>query len=71
MNSTNTEHYIEPLSRVFASPGEVAEALGVSRGYIYSLMNVGELASLKLGGRRLIPTSELERLSEMARCGDE
>ena len=53
-------------NRTFLSPQEVADSLGVSRGYLYSLIGSGDLKSLKLGGRRLIPVSEMERLTRMA-----
>jgi excisionase family DNA binding protein len=52
--------------RRFFGPQEVADQLGTSRGFIYSLMEAGDLRSLKLGGRRIIPASEIERLVEMA-----
>jgi excisionase family DNA binding protein len=35
--------------------------LGVSRATIYELMASGQLASLKVGSRRLIPEAELQR----------
>jgi excisionase family DNA binding protein len=47
------------------SPGEVAELLGCSRPFIYTLMADEELPSLKLGGRRLIPAAAIsEKLAE-------
>ena len=52
--------------RRFFGPQEVADQLGTSRGFIYSLMEAGDLRSLKLGGRRIIPASEIDRLVEMA-----
>jgi excisionase family DNA binding protein len=36
---------------------------GVSRDYLYRLIRNGELKSQLLGGRRLIPASELERIA--------
>ena len=44
------------------SPAEFAAAIGVSRMHVYNLMNVGQLASFKVGSARRIPTSELGRL---------
>lgn len=52
--------------RLFVSPQEAANLIGSSRGYVYSLLNKGHLKSLKLEGRRMIPTSEIDRLTEMA-----
>jgi len=52
--------------RRFFGPQEVADQLGTSRGFVYSLMEAGDLQSLKLGGRRIIPASEIERLVALA-----
>jgi excisionase family DNA binding protein len=43
------------------SPRRAAEYLGVGHDAIYQLLNQGRLRSVKLGRRRLIPLSELER----------
>ena len=57
----------EMLSRrLFFGPQEVADLLGTSRGFICNLIKTGTLHSLKLEGRRMIPASELRRLTEMA-----
>ena len=37
-------------------------ALGVSRSTLYRLMERGELRSVKIGDRRLIPIFELDRM---------
>jgi excisionase family DNA binding protein len=52
--------------RTFLSPQEVADSLGASRGYVYRLIESGDLKSVKLGGRRFIPASEIQRLTRMA-----
>jgi len=52
--------------RRFFGPQEMADMISSSRGFIYSLMDSGQLKSLKLGGRRLIPASELDRLTRLA-----
>jgi excisionase family DNA binding protein len=44
------------------SPTETATRLGVSRATVYELLARRELASLKLGSRRLIPDAEVQRL---------
>lgn len=54
--------------RLFYGPQEVADLMGSSRGFVYSLMDSGDLENLKLGGRRLIPASELDRLTRLAEC---
>jgi excisionase family DNA binding protein len=38
-----------------------AEYLAISRAKLYELIFSGELASLKIGSRRLISTAELDR----------
>jgi excisionase family DNA binding protein len=43
------------------STTDAAARLGVSRAHIYELLARRELASLKLGARRLIPDDELRR----------
>jgi excisionase family DNA binding protein len=49
------------------SPQEAADALRCSRGLIYSLMDTGQLRSVKLGRRRFIPASAIaEKLNEAA-----
>lgn len=65
----------EPLGegtrRLFVSPQEAADLIGASRGYVYNLLNKGHLKSLKLEGRRMIPTSEIDRLIHLAGFGNE
>jgi excisionase family DNA binding protein len=53
-------------NRLAVSPREAAAALGVGHDTIYRLLNDGTIRSIKLGSRRLIPTSELRRLLEEA-----
>ena len=57
--------------RLFVSPQEAADIIGASRGYVYSLLNKGYLKSLKLEGRRMIPTTEIERLTQLAEFDDD
>ena len=51
-------------SSLVASVSEVAEALGVSDDLVYELVARGELPSLKLGRRRLIPRRAVELIIE-------
>jgi excisionase family DNA binding protein len=54
-----TNNYIPtPLA---VSPRKAAQYLGVGHDAIYQLLNQGRVRSVKLGRRRLIPMSELER----------
>jgi excisionase family DNA binding protein len=43
------------------SPKQVAERFGLSLATIYNLMAARELAFVKIGRRRIIPTAEVER----------
>jgi excisionase family DNA binding protein len=52
------ESVLLPLA---VSPRRAAEYLGVGHDAIYQLLHQGRLRSVKLGRRRLIPVSELER----------
>jgi excisionase family DNA binding protein len=52
--------------REFLSPQEFADLVGVSKGLTYKLIDGGLLRSLKLGARRLIPASEIDRLKGIA-----
>lgn len=56
MEETNV--VVNPLA---VSPRRAATYLGVGHDAIYQLLNQGRLRSVKLGRRRLIPLSELER----------
>lgn len=48
--------------RLAYTPEELARALGCTRQHIYNLIGRGELASVKLGGKRLIPRSVVEKV---------
>ena len=63
---------MEPAGqRLFYGPQEVADLLGASRGFVYSLMEKGQLKNRKLGGRRIIPASEIDRLTKWAESGED
>ena len=42
--------------------GEFCDAMRVSRSHVYQLIKQGKLKTVTLGGRRLIPVSEAQRL---------
>lgn len=50
------------VAKMAYSVDEACEALGLSRPSVYDLIRSGQLRSKKLGGRRVIPVTELERL---------
>ena len=54
-----TRHAVERLAY---SPGEAAQALGVTRAHIYELINRGQLRRFKLGRRSCIPAADLRAL---------
>src|SRR5688572_28318187 len=39
-----------------------AERLGISRSGLYNLISIGQIKAIKIGGRRLIPESELQSI---------
>lgn len=48
--------------RLAYSPAELAKAVGCTRQHIQNLIARGELRSIKLGNRRLIPASVVAEL---------
>ena len=46
--------------RLLCTTIETAELLGIGRTHVYRLMNGGQLHSVKIGARRLIPRSVVE-----------
>ena len=50
------------VPRTAYSLDEAAQSLGLSRRTLYGLMDRGQLTTVKLGKRRLVPAAELERL---------
>jgi excisionase family DNA binding protein len=45
---------------------EVAERLKISKGLVYRAIGDGTLKSIRIGKRRLVPASEVQRLIESA-----
>jgi excisionase family DNA binding protein len=56
----------QEISRRALRPKEAAKAYGVSRTLIYDWMKTGRLASVRLGGARLIAVDALEALLSAA-----
>lgn len=59
MSAVLSESPRDTLHDRMLSPREVAEVLGVSRDYVYGLVNSGTLASKKIGANRRIWMSDL------------
>lgn len=43
-------------------PREAAHQLSVSRSHLYTMMSSGLIRSVKIGSRRVIPATEIDRL---------
>ncbi len=46
---------------------ETAHQLSIGRNSVYNLINAGELKSLRIGARRVIPVDEITRLLNQSR----
>ena len=55
----NAEHPLKPLALRIP---DFTRVTGLSRSKAYSMIASGELRAIKVGGRRLIPYAEAERL---------
>ena len=53
---------VMPIERRALRVGDAAAAYGLGRTTIYKLMKDGKLATVKIGGRRLIPREAMEAL---------
>jgi excisionase family DNA binding protein len=51
-----------PNQRLTVSVEEAGRLLGISRGHAYALVNRGEIPSLRLGRRIVVPLRALDRL---------
>jgi excisionase family DNA binding protein len=62
MESLSVTENQPAVRRLAFSMAEVASLTGVSRSTLYRLVSSGELKTVRLLSRRLIPARELERL---------
>lgn len=53
-----------PEHRIALSPAEAAERLGVSRRSMYRAIECGDIPTVRLGARILVPVVALERFVE-------
>ncbi len=53
---------LPPIPRVAISISEWCRATGCSRSWTYTLIAKGEVRTVKIAGRRLIPANEVQRL---------
>ena len=52
------------VERVAYSPAELAKALGCTRQHVQNCIRRGDIPSVKLGARRLIPRAAVDALLE-------
>ena len=64
--TTATTKTTTTTKRQMLSTHEVADALGISEGAVRLRLADGEIRSTKLGGRRLIPAAEIDRIVRSA-----
>lgn len=60
--TTNPDNIRKVETRIAWRVGEFCTAVGISRSHLYALIKRGEIRTVSLGGRRLIPDSERARL---------
>ncbi|MBU9767120.1 helix-turn-helix domain-containing protein [Mycobacterium sp. TNTM28] len=60
--ATQSEPAPAPAPPTVLTVDEAADRLKVSRSLIYSQLRSGELRSVRLGRRRLIPAAEVDRI---------
>jgi excisionase family DNA binding protein len=65
------QEHIVPHRPLAVSPAEAAKMLGLGKTKLYELIAANELASVKIGARRLIRVSAIEDfLNRLAAEGD-
>ena len=62
MAETNVESRVSNLARRTRTVEEAAQILGISRASAYSAAKTGELPTIRLGNRLLVPDAALEKL---------
>ncbi|MEW6572941.1 MAG: helix-turn-helix domain-containing protein [Bacillota bacterium] len=50
------------LKRVSYKPREIAAMTGLSKSFVYQLINSGNLRAVRIGRAVLVPAAEIERL---------
>jgi excisionase family DNA binding protein len=65
-NVQATKHFPD-IAEASLPSGRILDTYGPSRSTIYKMIKGGEIKTVKVGGLRLIPASEGERLLEGAK----
>jgi excisionase family DNA binding protein len=60
--SVGATDWEKPAQRAAYSISETAELLGLCEASVYRALKRGDLASVLIGGRRVIPKTSLDRL---------
>ena len=60
-----------PLAKLAYGVDDVAELLSLGRTTVVALVSSGEIPSIKVGGRRLIPRRDLDEFIESLRSGSQ
>lgn len=68
--SGHAERPATAASRLLYSVDEAADLLGIGRTFTFRLLATGEIDSLKIGRRRMIPSEALERYIERLRSAN-
>lgn len=59
-----------PPPKLAFSVAEACAALGLGKTNFYRLVAVGEIETIKIGGRRLVPVASIEALLDGARVAE-
>jgi len=68
--SERAEGPASAASRLLYSVEEAADLLGIGRTYMFHLLRTGEIDSLKIGKRRMIPSDALDDYIEHLRSAN-
>lgn len=62
---TEPERSMEDMERLTYTVTEVAQLLGISRGSAYTHVRTGEIPSITIGGRIMIPRRVIDALLDV------
>jgi excisionase family DNA binding protein len=59
--AVDTKHDAHPVAPLLISIAEAAKALGIGRTTLYGLITGGRITPVRIGGRTLVPITEMQR----------
>lgn len=59
------------MESLTVNPGEAAKMLGIAPATAYKLVKTGEIPSIRLGGRWLVPIASIHHMLAKAEGGNE